>query len=618
MTLAALAFDHRRGDPLSPTLPLRSGPVLQPVPEWTAFSPAGSSVAYVLDRVGRGVTVLARFSATGPTATVVEIRAVADADAGPGPRLPGLGPVTVRFGPAGDSGWCEIPLDPGPLGIAGTGAGRCRWTWQVRTPATPGWTTIAETVHRVYVVPSEPTAPWTTDPQEAGRAIPSVAALDVACAWAAGATDSVDAAARVTDAVNGLGGRAVTYDVLLGAPHYCSLGLPQFFLDAFLDRLAGGPGAGPLVNCTDCAAIVSTFANLLGADLWQSKMGLVGAGFSINPLVIIGSTTWSRLWGGFVFHEVAWTGECGEDDRIYDACLRADADAHPARAPRWPFVPADLVFGTPGGYRDRVASTVGRATCVPNPGTRERRAITGAPVVSLRAFDDAVEASTAGRLGMDQAWSDADDRYFIDGFAWFGSELPDWSLERWEILAETPVVALVSWWRRKAGAGHLRIDSFEAPSAGEARRILLQLSAEIPCPDLAPLEPGYLGDVALVAPDGVLVLFQRGNHVHAVRGVDVDAADVVPDAQRLDRWLVRGGRTVGTMPAEGRSRAGPLRTATWQRLVADDARVRRQGGDLVVEPRSASWSVQCAVVTPRDVGGSDAASITAAASTWSR
>lgn len=618
VTLAALAFDHRRGDPLSPALPLRSGPVLQPVPEWTAFSPAGSSVAYVLDRLAPSNTVLARFAATGPAEAVAEVRAVADADAGPGPRLPDLGPVVVRFGPAGDSGWCAIALDPRPLGTAGTGVADCRWTWQVRTQAAPGWTTFAESVHRVYIVPSAPTAPWTTDvPEATGGSVPSVAALDVACAWAAGATDPVDAAVRVTDAVNSLGGHAVTYDVLMGGPHYCSLGLPLFFLDAFLDRLAGGPGAGPLVNCSDCAAIVSTFANLLGADLWQSKMGLVGAGFPVNPLIIIGSTTWSRLWGGFVFHEVAWTGDCGEDDRVYDACLRADADEDPSRAPRWPFVPVDLVFGTPGGYRNRVATTVGRAACVPNPGTRERRAIAGAPTVSLRTVDDSVEAATAGRLGMDRAWSDADDRYFVDGFAWFGSELPGWSLDRCEILTEKPVAALTSWWRRTAGPGRLRIDSFEAPSAHAARPILLQLSAEIQCPDLAPLEPGYLGDAALVGPAGVLVLFQRGNHVHAVRSVDVDAVDVTPDAQRLDRWLTHGGRAVGSVPAEGRLRAGPLRTAAWQRLVADDARVRRTGDDLVVEPRSASWRVQRSVVTPWGGSGSDA-SATAAARTWSR
>jgi len=44
-------------------------------------------------------------------------------------------------------------------------------------------------------------------------------------------------------------------------------------------------GLGEKVNCTDSANTVSTLANLLGCDLWQSRMGW---SFDLNPLIAIG------------------------------------------------------------------------------------------------------------------------------------------------------------------------------------------------------------------------------------------------------------------------------------------------------------------------------------------
>ena len=39
-----------------------------------------------------------------------------------------------------------------------------------------------------------------------------------------------------------------------------------------LERLTGGPGLGGMVNCTDSANTVTTLSNLLGCDLWESRM----------------------------------------------------------------------------------------------------------------------------------------------------------------------------------------------------------------------------------------------------------------------------------------------------------------------------------------------------------
>ena len=70
-------------------------------------------------------------------------------------------------------------------------------------------------------------------------------------------------------------------------------GWSSFDATHFLERLKGGLGNGIYVNCTDCATITSTFANALGADLWQSRMeppaGSLSFGFDLNPMLGIGS-----------------------------------------------------------------------------------------------------------------------------------------------------------------------------------------------------------------------------------------------------------------------------------------------------------------------------------------
>jgi hypothetical protein len=63
-----------------------------------------------------------------------------------------------------------------------------------------------------------------------------------------------------------------------------------------------GPAiAGIYVNCSDCATFVSTFANVLGCNLWQSRMGF---GFDLNKLLGIGSNVWQTCcgWVSFNYH----------------------------------------------------------------------------------------------------------------------------------------------------------------------------------------------------------------------------------------------------------------------------------------------------------------------------
>ncbi|HEX4543158.1 MAG TPA: hypothetical protein VH114_08320 [Candidatus Acidoferrum sp.] len=145
-----------------------------------------------------------------------------------------------------------------------------------------------------------------------------------------------------------------------------------------MDLLHGGIGNGIYVNCSDCATFVSTFANSLGCDLWQSQMGYF---FDQNAILAIGSSVWQTAcgWGGFSYHEVAWEGACTVNEDVYDACLQVNGNSDPTVPPYIPLPPQDLRFGNPGDllYRDRLTTPGpgGRPKCNPQPGTRQRRVV---------------------------------------------------------------------------------------------------------------------------------------------------------------------------------------------------------------------------------------------------
>jgi hypothetical protein len=144
-----------------------------------------------------------------------------------------------------------------------------------------------------------------------------------------------------------------------------------------IERLNGGPGLGGLVNCTDSANTVSTFSNLIGCDLWQSRMGW---SFRLNEVISIGYNTWAVPFGwGFSYHEVAWKDACTQNDHVFDGCLKVDGDADPTSAPHTPLLPVNMLFGDciTMNYRLRLCPPTpdGCAKCEAQPGTRQRRPI---------------------------------------------------------------------------------------------------------------------------------------------------------------------------------------------------------------------------------------------------
>jgi hypothetical protein len=395
--LEAIRFTHDPGSTTSAVRLRRNAADAVFVPEWrrgVSFRPEDAPAAYAVARARiHPVTIQAQIRRTDPTIERVEVRAVdrAHAAAGgclyavlhglglaPAPPPPAVGSVlgdlkarsiTFDGGDVSDFETFELPAHE--LGRAGVGVHSVSWTWQYRKTSFDAWTDFETSSHEVFTLLDVPTAPWQQTPDDSTNTqLPWIDLLRHACAWAGGACTRDDAARHITAAFHALAPAKLEFDVPGGgSTRYAH---PVFNATAFLDRLTGGFGNGPYVNATDCATIISTFANALGCDLWQSRMGYE---FSANPVRMLGSDAWSPAcgWGGLAFHEVAWSGEAGADDDVWDGSLQVDGDSDPTAQPHLPLLPVKSRFG--GVYRDRLVAPATRASCAPRPASRDRRPV---------------------------------------------------------------------------------------------------------------------------------------------------------------------------------------------------------------------------------------------------
>ncbi len=366
--IEAIKFNHELGAATHDALNVRKNATQSiSVPEWQRFicvNPEDSRAAYAVEPTkGKLVSIEVSLSSSDPGIAFVEVRVRNQVKTRP-----------VSF-INGKTGFVAFELIEPLVTHGRVGLWDVEWHWEYRLGPQHSWRHFATTRHRIYVVLDVPKDPWEQGPYNATNTqLPWTDVLDYACRWAHGATSTDMAAALVTQNVYALGPSVITYDCPGGGfSHYS---LTNFDCTAFLERLRGGIGNGIYVNCSDCASIVATFANAIGCNLWQSRMGW---GFGLNAMLGIGSSVWQPAcgWTSFTYHEVAWEGNCTAIDDVYDACLRVDGDADPVTAPHVPLLPQDLRFGNPGDllYRDRLATPAGRPNCNPQPGTRQRRKV---------------------------------------------------------------------------------------------------------------------------------------------------------------------------------------------------------------------------------------------------
>jgi hypothetical protein len=364
------------------------------VPEWRRRQtrrPEQSLAAYtILDIDKNRVTIKVRFSVTPPNCTRVDIKAQG------GGILGDVKPMTVNFGFGISSPeYIEIKLDRNGIKDAGVNFHDIEWQWMYRHVGRKKWYRMDRTRHRIYTVLKEPVAPWKQSPYPDTQN-PWSEVLDFSCEWARG-TNSLDAAAAaITTKVN-LPTGEFEYDNSMGAWHYSTIraldpsgegGLPysdDFYCTRYIERLKGGWGHGNLVNCTDCACMVTTFSNIVGCELWESRME---KDFHLNEIISIGSSIWGKPFprgvspGMFSYHEVAWKGSAELHDNIFDACLKVngnekDGKRTPDPEKKIPSLPLDMPFSNPGSfdYREKLVAPHTIGDCLPQPTKKTRRPV---------------------------------------------------------------------------------------------------------------------------------------------------------------------------------------------------------------------------------------------------
>lgn len=117
-------------------------------------------------------------------------------------------------------------------------------------------------------------------------------------------------------------------------------------------------------------------------QIWQ---GVISGAIGLDTILIqegfSPSDSPQLMERNFVFHEVAWEGDCQDQDCVYDACLEYDGDDAPGDAPIDYAVPCGVAFSdgselSPFVYRERLSKngSNGYGRCV-NLNTRTRRVL---------------------------------------------------------------------------------------------------------------------------------------------------------------------------------------------------------------------------------------------------
>lgn len=341
------------------------------IPEWTPDERRAeqSPAAYAIAQTPKTVYIYARFAAAPPRDMIIEVRAKGGGVLGIATQRQ----VLIRKGMSSPE-WVRFALSAHQIGKAGIRRSDIAWTWECRLPGQKKWASIGVTKHRIYEVLDVPTLPWKQQSYP-NTQNPWTDVLDIACGWAAGKKDALKAAEMVTRAVNAPAG-AVSYRPKSRYTKYVSTSrggaVDAFLCSAYVMRVRYKRGAPEYVNCTDCAAIVSTFSNILGADLGQSRIDTVRgvASFRLNPIIPIGLTA-NPGYGAFYYHEVAWSGGAGENDTLCDACLKVSVNG--PNAPLIYTLPIHRVFKMP--YKPQLVAPVSLPHAIPWPPSNKRRPV---------------------------------------------------------------------------------------------------------------------------------------------------------------------------------------------------------------------------------------------------
>jgi hypothetical protein len=325
LTLKSIQFSYT-GNAL--TVPLirmtPSGVEKAPNPEWEPGSLAKDSlVALNIQALPAEIKVKVKLERSGASINKLTLRALADTASN---VLASVPETDLSFSGTGRTLKATVAVKlAANLGVR---KHQDRLRWEYRLPGQAAFTPLADTEHVIFTVLGEPSDPWKASPVKK-RVWADV--LEFACDWAAGETTPDKAADRICRRYFQLGEPS---DDLLD---YC--GLSQYAGDLFdcadfIRTLRGEPNQARRVNCSDSAAVISTFAAALGAKLTQQR---TSSADQTNSIRLIGETQ-AHAGGGISYHELAWGGAGRVDDPIWDGSLELNND------PLNPVVAAGMKF----------------------------------------------------------------------------------------------------------------------------------------------------------------------------------------------------------------------------------------------------------------------------------
>jgi hypothetical protein len=496
------------------------------LPEWNAgqLVNARPAAAYTRTAGANGPVLLAKFERTSRSTRSVAIKAV---QAGAGSNFLGEIPRTViQFDGSDQTGLVE--LAPQGVLLDAVGLHDDVWSWEFESGGS--WVNFARTELRIYCVLDTPASPWTQSLDDPTQ-VPWTDVLDHACAWAAGARDVETVAERVTTAAFDLGRNGlVSYYVEDPQPWLCNFSPYVFDCMLFLEVLANPPSPPRRVGCTDCASIVTTFANSLGCDL---KQVLLGCFFQPNKIRLIGGRRAEVLAFPFKYHELAWNGEAGEEARVWDSCLMVDGDDQPGIGRFQSMLPVNQRFERAGeiDYRERLVDAKDIGSCAMKPALGNRR---------LGGRDGAPQLQPCSVVPMMAVRKDGKEESLVPPFKLTGVELTGWSLRAQRSLdRRTPNRWFRSEWesRKDGQVLLLELEYYVEKSEPEGQKRLWDWLEEFEMPVLKEERTGP-GETRSVSAGHTVILFRRANVAVALRNDRQYKFSMETVAADFDSYLV--------------------------------------------------------------------------------
>lgn len=535
-----ITFNHDQNSHTSDALTIRMNEKDNvQIPEWKAGRDSFPA-AYACSQ-GNAMKIAVRLKRLNPNVQSVELSAQSD-------RLLGAVKAKKPVSFPKDKQCSEIVmLDLNGATIAEAGVDRwdVSFRWTLIADTKPGKEIFNDTSHVVYTLLERPNPPWGTTAEDLEP--PWAEMLELVCPWAAGARNRIKAASMITEKLYKLGhAKKLRFDENMSFSRFALNGTDRFDLRNLLARLKN-PNGTEKVNCTDCAILVSSFANLLGCDLYQSQMGY---DFLTNQIHPIGTD-----WKGkeeFEYHEVAWEDPCKDGARLFDCFLEVDGNPRTTAANEFEAVlPVNMPFrdARDGGYHFRLVQP--ESKCEADNSTKIRRKI-------ARDKDKFAVHSSSSRLTKLLAerfrFSDWKDLPFTqplfngpidklnEKFLWAGwhrVHLKEFEGEK-EVLELRDSV----WQSNEAADTAVRLLTYRCESVPKAMAFLLNLLGGFQIAGMVPRVtsqttqgPFVVGDLAFSNREDQTILFLRSNVVVFLQNAGSNSISLLSIARGIDQEI---------------------------------------------------------------------------------